>query len=746
MTHVDTLQPSDVSKLDAACAKGMELQLAGQLDLAGQLYRAILQAAPQHAAANYCLGMLHVQSRRPADGVPYLKAALLAQLEVPDYWLGYLEALILVDRTTAARNILALGLQHGLAGAAVEDFAKRLEAQSTRAAEGKSTTEAPRPTKPLATVPAAAAPNVTKSRKSTRKSRRNEDLLFHKQEATLLSLVGQHKNAAALTLARSMTERFPQRGLGWKILGAFMSTEGGYEKALGVMQTAVRLMPEDAEAHVNLGVTLAKVQRFAEAEFHLHRALELNPELAAAHFRLGMTLELQGRYADAEASLRRGRAMELRTGNVAGDDELSYSHLLFLMSHNPSIDGEELLAEHRRYGKHVETRLRASWPRHANDRNPDRCLTVGFVSGDLYEHSVGQFLEPIVAHLTNRPGVELHAYCANSQSDALSRRLQAHFESWNPIDELSDSAMASKIMDDRIDVLIDLSGHTGHNRLPVFARKPAPVQVSWLGYPGTTGLQAMDYYLADKNWLPPGQFDRMFAEKLAYLPDRWAFKPHAGAPAVGPLPALETGRLTFGSFQRLGKINSATIQLWSQLLLAVPQATLLVLGIPVDGPEKHLLEQFAAHGVEPQRLTLHGRCTMDIYLAFHNQVDIGLDTLTYAGATTTMHSLSMGVPTLTVVGATPQARAGAGILANVGLDQFIAANTADFIEKARYWAEHLAELADLRAGLRTRLLQSPGGQPELIATHFEAALRHMWRRWCAGSPAESFAASLPVKQ
>jgi len=727
MTHVYSQQPSDASTLDTACAKGMALQLAGQLDLAGQLYRSILQAAPHHAAANYCFGMLHVQSHRALDGLPYLKTALLAQLEVHDYWLGYLEALLLVGRTTAARNILALGLQQGVTGPAVEDFAARLEAQSALAATRKIGLDAPPP-----------ASTVAKPRKGTRKSRRNEEVLIQRKEADLLSLVKQHKNAEALALARNMTERFPERGLGWKILGAFMPTDDGYEAALGAMQTAVRLMPRDAEAHVNLGVTLAKMKRFEEAESHLHKALELNPELAAAHFRLGMTLEMQGRYAEAEASLRRGRAVQLGTGNVVGDDELSYSHLLFLMSHNPSIGVEELWTEHRRYGDYVEGRLRASWPAHANERDPDRRLKIGFVSGDLYEHSVGQFLEPVAAHLALRADLELHAYCTHTLEDALSRRLQAHFKSWNAVEALSDTAFASKIMDERIDVLIDLSGHTGHNRLPVFARKPAPVQISWLGYPGTTGLRAVDYYLADPQWLPPGRFDRLFTEKLAYLPDRWAFKPHAAAPAVGPLPALSTGRLTFGSFHRLGKINSATIRLWSQLLLALPQATLLVLGVPVDGPEKRLLDEFAAHGVQPDRLTFHGRCTMDVYLAFHNQVDIALDTLTYAGATTTMHSLSMGVPTLTIAGATSQARAGAGILANVGLDQFIAADAEDFVAKARYWAAHPTELAELRTGLRARLAQSPAGQPPLIAARFASALRHMWRRWCAGSPAESF--------
>jgi predicted O-linked N-acetylglucosamine transferase (SPINDLY family) len=204
------------------------------------------------------------------------------------------------------------------------------------------------------------------------------------------------------------------------------------------------------------------------------------------------------------------------------------------------------------------------------------------------------------------------------------------------------------------------------------------------------------------------------------------------------LPALATGHLTFGSFHRLGKINPTTIQLWSQLLLALPQATLLIAGIPLDGQQDTLIRQFAAQGVASARLAFHGRTTMDLYLALHNQVDIALDTQPYAGGTTTMYSLSMGVPTLTVAGATSVARAGAGIHGQLGLDGFVAANARQFVERGRYWAEHLQQLAGLRAGMRERLRESPGGQPDVIAAHFEAALRHMWRGWCAGLPPASF--------
>jgi tetratricopeptide (TPR) repeat protein len=466
MMHAQTMPPDDAAKLDSACASAMQLQLAGQLDLAGQLYGAILKAAPGHPAANYGLGILHVQSQRAADGLPYLKAALQARLDVVDYWLGYLEALTLAGQTEAARNILALGLRQGIAGKAVDEFAERLRTL---------------PTERPPTPPVAAATH----KKRAKRPRNERDI--RKLESTLLSLVERHDNPAALELARDLTEWCPKRGFGWKILGAFMPTDDGYDSAIEVMRTAVRLLPNDAEAHVNLGITLAKIKCYQEAEGHLHHALRINPRLPAAHFRLAMIYEYQGLYADSEASLRRGRSFGIQSNAVAGDDELSYSHILFLMGHNPSIDADEFFAENCRYGEYIEGKLRPSWPTHRNDRTPDRSLKVGFVSGDFRNHSVANFLEPVLEQLKSRPGLELYGYYSNTLFDTTTRRIQARLRNWQPVAMLSDERLAGQIMEDSIDILIDLSGHTGSNRLPVFARKPAPVQVSWLGYPATTG-------------------------------------------------------------------------------------------------------------------------------------------------------------------------------------------------------------------------------------------------------------------
>jgi predicted O-linked N-acetylglucosamine transferase (SPINDLY family) len=669
----------------------MNLQLAGHLLPAAKIYQSILEVEPRHAVANHCLGMIQLQLQRPLDGIPFLLLAVNEQPEMPSYWLGYLEALVQAGRLDAAMEALDLGRQHGLSGKSVEELASRLAGRV-------------------------------------------------RGDASLLALMAQHRFAEALIEARAMTQRHPGHGLGWKVYGALLWSDGNTVEALNAMLRSTQLLPRDAEAHSNLGISLATLKRFDEAEAWLRAALAIDPGFVPAHYRLGMYYELQARYEEAEASLR--TATSLRSGPLATDDEQGYSNLMYVMSHNQDIDAASLFVEHRRVGDCFEADLGESGPLQANRRDPERRLQIGFVSGDLRDHSVATFLEPVLSRLAHDPGSELHAYYNYGAEDSATARLRGHFHHWHPVAGLSDADLANRITRDGIDILVDLSGHTAENRLRTFARRPAPIQASWLGYPGTTGLRAMDYYIADDLWLPRDRFEQLFTEKLVYLPDRWAFVPYAHTPEVNGLPAIETGHLTFGSFHRLGKINSHTIRMWSQLLLALPDARLLVAGIVLADQQNTLTEKFGAHGVAGERLIFHRRCSMVDYLALHHQVDIGLDTQPFAGATTTMHSLSMGVPTLTIAGETSAAHACAGILRHVGLEGFITDSADGFVERARYWANHLSELAQLRVNLRTRLAASPSGQPDLIAAHFAAAMRQMWRRWCAGLPAESFASSL----
>jgi predicted O-linked N-acetylglucosamine transferase (SPINDLY family) len=677
-----------------ACGKAMDLQLAGQLGIAEEMYRSILETEPTHAVANHCLGMIKVQMRRPAEGLPLLLAALNAHPEFPDYWLGYLEALLQAGQVAAVTEALALGRQHGLAGRAVEEFALRL----------------------------ATARSI------------------QEQSDVLMSMIAQNRLGEALHLARSMTEHFPDHGFGWKSLGALLWGQRRAEEAVGPMRKSVQFLPLDAEAHSNFGVVLLIRKQRTEALQALERAIEIDPRFAAAHYHLGLTYLAEHRFAEAEASLR--TAVELRPDYLTSEVKPLHSDLLFLFAHNPSIDADTLFAEHRRFGELLETPPDPSLSTHMNSRDPDRRLRIGFVSGDLRDHSVAKFLGPIVARLAEHPRVDLHAYSNNPNDDAVTARLRGLFAHWHTIATLDDAQLAKRIESDGIDILIDLHGHTGGNRLRAFARKPAPVQVSWLGYPATTGLRAMDYYIADRHWLPPGQFDHLFTEKLAYLPDRWAFQIHPDTPAVNPLPAPHENRLTFGSFHRASKLNESTLAAWCALMRALPTSRLLLADITSGVQQCTLTKRFAALGIAADRLWFHERCPMSRYLALHHHVDIALDAHPYGGGTTTMHSLSMGVPTLTVAGRTSAGRAGAGIMTGVGLEGFVAANVGDFVAKGVFWSGHISELATIRAQMRDRLKQYPGGDPSLIAAHLEAALRHMWRRWCAGLAPESFHSSI----
>jgi len=696
MSPAQSLPAADTAELDDACGNAMNLQLTGRIDLAEQIYAAILQAAPTHAVANHCMGMLNVQLLRPANGLPYLRAALNANPELPDYWLGYLEALLQTGELEDAIQTLALARQHGLAGAAVDDLAQRL----------------------------------------SRAARRREARLAPPQDAALLALVEQRRFDEARAAAAAMTGQFPDHGLGWKILGAMLWVAGNRDDALAAMRTSARLMPTDAETHSNLGMILAKSQCFEEAAVYLDKAIEIDPTFAAAHYRQGMSYELQGRYAEAEASLRVGIA--LRSGSLTVDDVQGYSNLLYVLCYNPRIGADALFLEHRRVGEEFEADLRAHWPQYGNIPDPDRRLQVGLVSGDLRNHAVATFLEPVLAHLCDDGNLDLHAYSNCALEDDVSARLRGYVKHWNRVANVADADFAQKIVDDRIDILIDLSGHTGLNRLRTFARKPAPIQASWLGYPGTTGLTAMDYYLTDPVFLPPGEFDRHFTEKLVYLHAFAPFQPHPSAPPVNDLPALATGSLRFGSFNRLGKITDASIRLWSQLLLALPSATMLLAGVAPDERHNPLIDRFMANGIASDRLTFHPRCGMDEYLALHHQVDLCLDTTPYTGGTTTCHALWMGVPTLTMAGTTPASRQSAANQEMIGLVGFCANDPAEFVEKGVHWSAHLAALAEVRAQLRTRWRQAPGHQTALTAEVLKCALRQMWRRWCAGLPALSF--------
>ncbi|MDP2822993.1 MAG: tetratricopeptide repeat protein [Sulfuritalea sp.] len=514
-------------------------------------------------------------------------------------------------------------------------------------------------------------------------------------------------------------------------LGAVLLDLGRPDEAEASLRCALAISPEFVEALSNLGISLRGLGRPEEAEASYRHALEIKPDSPDTLGNLGGVLHDLGRIEASVASYR--RALE-----IDPDCARTHSNLLFCLSQIAETGAQKLFAEHCRFGAQFESRLRVKRPDFAGPRDPERSLRIGFVSGDFRNHAMAYFVEPVLAALSRFPRLSLHAYSNHAIEDAVTRRLRDCFAHWNSIVGLSDEAVAARVFGDGIDILIDLSGHTAMNRLPVFARKPAPVQASWMGYPGTTGLYAMDYYLADRLFLPVGQFDDQFTEKIVRLPASAPFLPSSNAPPINRLPALRNGHLTFGSFNRLSKFGPGLIALWSRLLCALPESRMLLGGMQEGERCDALIDWFAREGVVPERLEFHRRCDLDSYLALHHKVDICLDTYPYGGGTTTLHALWMGVPTLSLAGGTAAGRSGASILGHAGLEQFVAHNAAEFVEKGLLWSGKVAALAELRAGLRERLATSAIGQPALIAAALESVLRIMWQRWCAGLPPESF--------
>lgn len=522
--------------------------------------------------------------------------------------------------------------------------------------------------------------------------------------------------------------------------------QGLHHDAEARLRRAIELKPDFADAHIELGSILKELGRPTEAEVSCRQGLHFKPDFAEAHNNLGAILDELGRVDEAASAFR--HAVQL-----APESAQAHSNLLFHGSHSEHVSAKELFKAHKEFAERFETVLIPHWLPHPNTRDPHRVIRVGFVSGDFRVHAVANFFEPVLAQLSRSSAVSLYAYSNSSYEDGVTQRLKANVNHWRQIFGMSDERVAQLVRADCIDVLIDLSGHTAHNRLLTFARKPAPVQASWIGYAGTTGLNAVDYYFGDRNcyiadqaWPLEEQYESQFTEKIVRLPAAAPFMPFADAPDVNPLPALSSGHLTFGSFNLLRKLSPTVVGVWAQILRAVPNSRMLLGAMPDTGGNALVIDLFAKEGIARERLSFHPKAQMKDYLSLHHQVDICLDTFPYPGGTTSCHALWMGVPTVTLTGESPVSRVGGALQSHAGLQQFIATNVADYVAKGTYWAMHLGELATIRAGLRVRFGNSPMGQPDVIATSVESALAEMWQQWCKGRPPVSFEVPPSVEQ
>lgn len=509
-------------------------------------------------------------------------------------------------------------------------------------------------------------------------------------------------------------------------VGNALLATGRADAALMSFQQALSAAPGLAEALTGAGNALVQLEREAEALPLLEQAVKLQPASAVACVQLAAALARLGRMPEAIERYRAAIALDR-------SNPLLWSGYLYALTHADGVDPGAVFAAHVEFGELIEAPWRDQPRKWSNLPDPDRPLRLGFVSADLRDHPVAYFVEPSWARFDPKQ-FELHAYHSYPAEDAVSDRLRTRVKAWHRVHDWSDEALAERIRADGIDILFDLSGHTAGTRLGVFARKPAPLQVTWIGYPGTTGLQAMDYRIVNL-MSAEGGVDRHFVEKLIRCGVGTCFEPPDVLPPLSPLPALARGHVTFGSFNRPVKITSQSVALWCRVLNAVPDARMLIGAVGDGATQARLTELFVANGVDAARLDFRPRVSLDAYLALHSEVDFLLDTLPYSGGTTTSHALWLGVPTLSRVGEGQQQSHAKWRLVQAGLDDWAVYDDDEFVERAVAASRDMPALAAVRAGLRARM--EAARERERISPDLPRALRIIWQRWCGGLAPEA---------
>ncbi len=576
----------------------------------------------------------------------------------------------------------------------------------------------------------------------------------------VLKEVGRAEEAVTcLERALLLKPNYPEAYLN---LGNALRDLGRAEEAAEKYELGLQVRPDDSSLLFSLGVLLQSRGKVYDAILRYERAVAAKPDFHVAFNNLGLGYKEQGYLKPAIERLSRSLALKpdyqdalLNLGNVFKDlgqfedavarydqalrvnpDFIGALHnRLFTLTGMDAVTAEVVAAEHRQVG----AKLMALAPEgpvapFANVRDAGRRLRIGYASPDFRRHSVSYFLEPLLA-AHDRSNVEIFCYAEVAQPDEITVRLQAHADHWLITAGLSDDVLAARIRADAIDILVDLAGHTSGNRLPLFARRPAPIQATWLGYPNTTGLPTIDYRLVDAVSDPPGWGDDLASETLLRLPGGFlCFAPPAESPPPGAPPCLASGTITFGSFNNPSKISLPTVESWSAILKRVPGSRLLLKGRQlVDAMTCDLLRgRFADQGLAAERVEMQGFLPdTGSHLGVYHRVDIALDPFPYNGTTTTCEALWMGVPTVALAGDRHGARVGASLLTRVGLESLIAPNRDEYVELAVRLAGDRKRLVDLRAALRPRMASSTLCDAAAFARSVEVAYREIWERWLA---------------
>ncbi len=864
MTNAETPQQTAVSTIDQAFQQAIAFHQAGQLPEAERLYRTVLQIQPNHSDAHHNLGLLAEQIKQVTADLPNYKAALETNPSQGKHWQSYAEALLLSGQAAEALMVIKTAIQCGLDTSVIKNLQQRAELATqnghTSNTSELSVTNAIPNEMPANNLPKTKTPSAKKNKSGKKQKIASRTASTGKQLPQaevdqLASLFNAGRYAELEIKARLLVGQYPNAGFAWKILGACLQLQN--KDALQALQKATMLLPNDAQAHSNLGVFLEKSGEFKASEASCRRALKIDPGSAAAHCNLGnallgnkqldkaiksyrQALKIKPDYADARNNLANAltglgqldnavtncrqvletnpdfanghnnlgiaqknlgqlddairsyrRALEIKPnyaeahnnlgnalrelgqldeavtsiqhaleikpdyaeahnnlGNalqslgelnaaetsirraleINPDEAMAYNNLLFLLNYHPDLSAEEIYQAYQEYDSQRCIPLRSVCSTHNNDSNPDRRLRIGYVSPDFRRHSCRLFLEPLLAH-HDKTKVEVYAYAELAREDEVTTRFKNYVEHWIPTKGMSDEALAQRIRNDSIDILVELAGHTAGNRLLTFARKPAPVSLSWLGYGYTTGVSAIDYYLTDETCAPVNS-DGLFAEQpLRIDTPAYVYRPSPDMGEVSSLPALQRGHITFGTLTRSVRVNHRTIRVWSELLKAVPNARLVINSSDFKYPamQERMASRFTEHGIARERLEI----------GFHTPpwdvlrgIDIGLDCFPHNSGTTLFETLHMGVPYITLAGRPSVGRLGSSILQGLGNPEWIAENEEEYVGKAVKLANDTNRLSEIRAGLRDQMENSPLIDEKGFALKVETAYRNIWQNWC----------------
>lgn len=710
---------------DPAMAAAEGLHRAGRLAEAAAAYRAVLAVRPGHAAAWHRLGLVALQAGRPAEALdPLDRAVALAPREagvhhdrghalaalgrLAEAAAAWAEAARIAPRLASAHANRATALAAlGRFSEAVAPFRAALQADPNHRTAWVGLADCLR----QAGHTAEALSTLDRAR-----VRLGEDAELTSVRAAALEAAGDA--AGALEVLSQAVRTWPRAAPLWAALGLARLKGGDADGAADALGQAEALDPGNADIAFNRSTAERTRDRPTAALAALDRALARRPQFPAALLHRGFLLLEQGRPADAEAAF--DRVLEM-----VPDHPSAASARLFALNYRDDRDAGMVAAAHREWGRAAAARLPAL-PPPTFDGDPERRLRVGYLSPDFRTHSVAWFVAPLLAG-HDRAGFEVVGYSDVAAPDAVTDRIAAACDDWHVVHALDDEALAARIRADGIDLLVDLAGHTAYNRLGVFARRPAPLQATWLGYPNTTGLAAIDFRVSDAIADPPGMGDGDHAERLVRLARPFlCYEPPDTRPAPrGP------GPLTFGSFNALAKLSPATVAAWAAILAELPGATLLLKGpgLADAAQARWWLDRFAAAVVGPDRVRLVDRVPgMAGHLALYGEVDVALDPFPYNGTTTTLEALAMGVPVVTLAGDRHAARVGAAILHPLGLGDLVAPDVAGYVARAVALAGDHDRRRLLRAALPGRLRASPLCDAADFVAAMEAAYRIEWRR------------------